>query len=127
MKDIYILGYNQLGLDFWSAHISFCKDCRILFFRDGKLLLKHLDNQPDLVIVDDYFCKEQHEEHGLKDLKIGLALVIPHITTFFFSPSFSGKTRKSSHINHFYSCLDSNILEYLNKLILKPTNKIIAA
>ncbi len=127
MKTIYVLGYNNLGADFWESHLTFNEENRVLFFRNGTSMLKHLQHQPDLIIVDDYFCEEPPEDHNFADVKIGLGIMASHIPTFFFSPKFSGKARKSLKMKHYYSSLDSSMLEFLNKRIVDLSIEKVAA
>lgn len=127
MKTIYILGYNNLGADFWEKHLDFNSDVRVLFFKDGTALLKHTKNNPDIIVVDDYFCNEPPKNHSFSDLQIGLSLRCAYTPTFFFSPRFSGKARKSSKYPHYYSCLDEDMLNFLNKKMYLLTQESIAA
>ncbi len=126
MDTIYILGYNDLGADFWSSHIEISEDTRMLFFKSGKSLLGHLKHTPSMIIVDEYFCENCPENHDFNDIKVGLGLLASHITTFFFSPSYTGRIHKSVRMNHFYSSFDPDMIDHINHQ-LKKVLKTVAA
>ena len=56
MKTVFILSYNNLGLDFWKNHLNLDESDKVYQFRKGDQCLRNMNCLPNLVIVDEYFA-----------------------------------------------------------------------
>lgn len=115
MQRIFIFSLNQLNVPFWQQHISIDGPESVSIFRDPQDLIKALDQNPRLVLIDNYFHEAQFtqlvDHCNDRIQQRGLAATLIHI-----SPRYADQPlhRRDDHL---CSALSPELLGFLNSTL----------
>ncbi|MCB0762651.1 MAG: hypothetical protein KDC12_14075 [Flavobacteriales bacterium] len=121
MKTIFILSFNNLGLDFWKTHLHLDQSEKVYQFRKGEPLLKSINFRPDLVVIDDYFASQKPGDLNAQDVIDGIKAMLPKTKCLHISPSFSNDNQYDRENKVMRSNFNSDLLEKVRSWLLpKP-------
>lgn len=125
MKAIFILSYNRLGLDFWKNHLELDQSDKVYQFRSGQECVQNFNQEPTLVIIDDYFAKCKEGDASSEDVIQILNQILPQTHVFHISPKNCGAEKTERNTRFVCSNFNQDVIAEIN-LALKD-EKIIAA
>jgi len=118
-KNIFIISYNNLPIDFWNAHLDY-ENARLWLWKSSEHAINNLSKVfPEIVVIDGYWAKESISPCLIQVLN---KKFIPKI--FCISPKIESDSKLISidrrlNISNF----NNEVIKKINKLI-KPSKKV---
>ncbi len=117
MKNIFVLSFNNLGLDFWKKHLEIQNVERIYQFTSAETCLKSLNCEPDLVIVDDYFSNTKEGDPDAIVVLEAIHTMLPNTICLHISPTHCYNAKFDPNTNTYCSNFNQDILNKMNLVL----------
>lgn len=117
MKNIFVLSFNNLGLDFWKKHLEIENVERIYQFTSAEKCLKSINCEPDLVIVDDYFSNMKEGDPDAYVVLEAIHTMLPNTICLHISPSHCYNAKFDPSTNTYSSNFNQDILNKMNLVL----------